>query len=339
MTITEIARQANVSIATVDRVLHNRGRVAKETKDRIEKIVKDSGYQPDPLARHLKKRGHYKIGVIIPLPDSAYGYWKKILTGIKQTAEEELSAFSFATELFPFTRNDDDSLNKALNNIIDSTCDAFIIAPIMEEQIKSFLTSNEISKPYCFVDSQLPGCSPISEIAQNPFAAGFAAGRLTHLVSNKSGTYVAIKPYKGAFNLDQRAKGFCSWFEENQKDLKAVTVTKAISEESAENVVKDLIKQYPDLCGICSVSVETFLLGNVIQKMGLKDKIAVIGFDLVDSSKQALTEGSVDALIHQEPRYQGVLAVRQLFKKLVYEEDVENSIHIPIRIYFKENLI
>ena len=339
MTITEIARQANVSIATVDRVLHNRGRVAKETKERIEKIIKDSGYQPDPLARHLKKRGHYKIGIIIPQPDTAYGYWKKILAGIQQTAEQELSAFSFATELFAFKRNDDVSLKIALQNIIDSNCDAFIIAPIMEEQIKDFLTKNEITKPYCFIDSQLPGCSPISEIAQNPFAAGFAAGRLTHLVSSKEGTYIAIKPYKGAFNLDQRTKGFCSWFEKNTKNTKAVAVTAAISEESAENVIKDLIEKYPDLCGICSVSVETFLIGNALKKLGLKDKIGVTGFDLIDFNKEALNNGTIDALLHQEPRNQGVLAVRQIFKKLVYEEDVEESIHIPIRIYFKENLI
>lgn len=339
MTITEIAKQAQVSIATVDRVIHNRGRVAKETQEKIEKIIKESGFQPDPLARHLKKRGHYKIGILLPQPSSAYGYWKKILAGIQNTAEQELSAFSFATELYSFSRNDEKSLESALYQMIDSSCDAFIIAPIMEEQIKNFLCSQKIEKPYCFVDSQLPGCNPISEIAQNPFAAGVAAGRLTYLISTKKGTYVAIKPYKGAFNLDQRARGFCSWFEKNASGTKVVTVTKPLSEESAEAVVKELLEQYPDICGICSVSVETFLIGNIIKKMGLKEKIAVIGFDLVDASKQALTEGTVDALIHQEPRNQGVLAVRQLFKKLVYEEEVEKAIHIPIRIYLKENLI
>ena len=57
MTVTDIAKLANVSIATVDRVLHNRGRVAETTKKRIEQIIKYSGYQPDPLARYLKKRG------------------------------------------------------------------------------------------------------------------------------------------------------------------------------------------------------------------------------------------------------------------------------------------
>ena len=78
MTVTDIAKLANVSIATVDRVLHNRGRVAETTKKRIEQIIKDSGYQPDPLARHLKKRGKYKIGVVLPKLSTAYGYWEQV---------------------------------------------------------------------------------------------------------------------------------------------------------------------------------------------------------------------------------------------------------------------
>lgn len=343
MTITEIAKQANVSIATVDRVLHNRGRVADSTKAKIEKIIKESGYQPDPLARHLKKRGHYKIGIVLPQLNTAHGYWNRIFSGIQNTAEQELSAFSFTTELFPFIRNDQKSLAKTLEHIDDSSCDAFIIAPIMEEQIKAFLCSHDIKRPYCFIDSPLPGCKPICEIAQNPYVAGKAAARLTYLFSRneyrKDGIVVVIKPYTGAFNLDQRSKGFCDWFENNVEDITVVTITSEITEKSAEKLVKGLLEKYPNLCGICSVSVETFLIGNAIKKFGVKDKIAVTGFDLLDSNRKALEEKTVDAVIHQEPRNQGVLAVRQIFKKLVYEEDVEKEIHMPIRIYLKENLI
>lgn len=43
MKISEIAKAAGVSVGTVDRVLHNRGRVSKETKANIEKIIKENG--------------------------------------------------------------------------------------------------------------------------------------------------------------------------------------------------------------------------------------------------------------------------------------------------------
>jgi len=44
MTVKEIAELAGVSIGTVDRVLHSRGRVSRSTRERIETIIKDTGF-------------------------------------------------------------------------------------------------------------------------------------------------------------------------------------------------------------------------------------------------------------------------------------------------------
>lgn len=339
MTVTEIAKLADVSIATVDRVLHNRGRVALETKAKIEKIIKESGYQPDPLARHLKNRNQYHIGILIPQIQSAFGYWQLIYNGIKTTIEQELSAFSLSAEPYFFTRSDGSSLRKAFSAMIQSQCSAYIIAPIMQKEIKELLNNPAITKPYCFLDSPLPGCRPECEIAQNPRKAGFLAGRLTQLLSKKTGTFVVIKPYAGAYNLDERALGFCGWFgKNNTAQNKAVSLTQKISTESITDEVKKIIATYPDLAGICSVSVETALLAKAVQKAGLKQQIAVTGFDVVKDNRNGLLSGEIDALIDQNPYEQGVLAVRQLFKKLVYEEDVEKEINMPIEIFLKENV-
>ncbi|MBQ9625930.1 MAG: LacI family DNA-binding transcriptional regulator, partial [Treponema sp.] len=48
------------------RVMHNRGRVSDETRQKILKIIDENGYKPDPIARFLKKKGDFKIGVLIP---------------------------------------------------------------------------------------------------------------------------------------------------------------------------------------------------------------------------------------------------------------------------------
>ncbi|MDD6294353.1 MAG: LacI family DNA-binding transcriptional regulator [Treponema sp.] len=339
MTVTDIAKLANVSIATVDRVLHNRGRVAETTKKRIEQIIKDSGYQPDPLARHLKKRGKYKIGVVLPKLSTAYGYWEQVFSGIQKTAEQEFSAFSFSIQLFSFIRSDVASLAETLAELENSECDAFIIAPVMEEQIKNFLYDHKVQKPYCFIDSPLPDCKPLSVIAQNPFSAGYLAGRLTQMLAKQEGTYIAVKPFTGAFNLDQRGLGFCEWFKKNPSHAKIVTYTARLTIDSAEAEVRKIIAEYPDLTAICVVSVETFLLAKAVQKLGLKKNIIITGFDLVENNKIELKNKNIDALIDQNPFEQGSLSVRQLFKKLVYEEEPEKEIHIPLEIYIKENLI
>ena len=66
-TIKEIAEKAGVSIGTVDRVLHNRGMVNAQTKERVETVMKELNYRPNQVAQGLavmKKK--LKIGFFIP---------------------------------------------------------------------------------------------------------------------------------------------------------------------------------------------------------------------------------------------------------------------------------
>ena len=66
VTIRDIAKKANVSVATVSRCINNKGYVHEETKKLIESVVNEMGYAPNQLARLLLKRQSGIIGVIIP---------------------------------------------------------------------------------------------------------------------------------------------------------------------------------------------------------------------------------------------------------------------------------
>ncbi len=339
MTVTQIAQLANVSIATVDRVLHNRGRVALETKARIEKIIKDSGYQPDPLARHLKNKTQYKFGILIPEILSSFGYWELIYSGIKNTLVQEFSAFSLTEQTFFFKRTDSASLKLAFEQMVNADCNAYIIAPVLENEIKQLLAIYKVRKPYCFLDSSIPDCNPICEIVQNPWKAGYLAGRLTKLLTIRNGTFIVLKSFTGAYNLDERAFGFCDWFSQNSSTPnRAISITQKLSPDTVEEYVRNLVNRYPDLCGICSVSTEVSLLAKAVQNLGLKKDIVITGFDVVEENKEYLLRGQIDALIDQKPYEQGSLAVRQLFKKLVYNEPIEKQINMPIEIILKENV-
>jgi LacI family transcriptional regulator len=58
----EIAKAANVSIATVGRVIHNNGYVAEDKRKEIEQIIKDVGYIPNKMAQALKNSHSKLIG-------------------------------------------------------------------------------------------------------------------------------------------------------------------------------------------------------------------------------------------------------------------------------------
>ena len=67
MNISEIARQAGVSKATVSNVINGKlSKVSEETRERVEKIIKEAGYKPNVMARSLVKKESRLIGVVVP---------------------------------------------------------------------------------------------------------------------------------------------------------------------------------------------------------------------------------------------------------------------------------
>lgn len=65
ITLKKIAEKCNVSIATVSNILNGKGNVSDETKERILKVIKETGYKPNYLARHLRATKTQSIGIII----------------------------------------------------------------------------------------------------------------------------------------------------------------------------------------------------------------------------------------------------------------------------------
>ena len=67
ITIKEIASKAGVSPGTVDRVLHNRGRVSKESAERVRLVAREAGYVPNLFAKRLKEGRSLVFGVLYML--------------------------------------------------------------------------------------------------------------------------------------------------------------------------------------------------------------------------------------------------------------------------------
>ncbi len=72
LTITDIARLAGVSKKTVSRVINEAPYVNKKTRARVEAIIAEHGYQPDPQARGLAFRRSFLVGMIHDNPNSQY---------------------------------------------------------------------------------------------------------------------------------------------------------------------------------------------------------------------------------------------------------------------------
>ena len=65
MTLKEIAERAGVSIATVSYVLNGNAQISDETRQKVEKIIKETGYRSNILAKSLRKNKTSLVGVLV----------------------------------------------------------------------------------------------------------------------------------------------------------------------------------------------------------------------------------------------------------------------------------
>ena len=86
VTIKDVARLANVSVATVSRALNGRENVADAVRDRVLAIANSLDYSPHHAARVLSSRRTHTVGVV--LPDLPCEYYARLMCGIDTAARE-----------------------------------------------------------------------------------------------------------------------------------------------------------------------------------------------------------------------------------------------------------
>ena len=150
--IKDIAELANVSVGTVDRVLHNRGEVAVETRRQILSIIDQMGYTPNLLAKSLASKKLHKIAIMIPESENDNSYWAKPLIGVQQ-ATSEIEDFNAAVKLYTFDLNDEVSFRNAFKGVIKDEPDGLVFSPVFyDHSLKIVKNCEDRSIPYLFID-------------------------------------------------------------------------------------------------------------------------------------------------------------------------------------------
>ncbi len=337
MTVKLIAELAGVSIGTVDRVLHNRGRVAPRTKERVEAVIAAHGYAPNLLARHLKRGKRYVFAVLAPKGEEDSGYWAQAFTGI-QEAERSLSAFGITINLEEFDRYDPKSFQLASSRA--AKADAILMAPVMREASAAFIAKIDGHVPYAFFDASLPEAAPAAAIGQDPYAAGFLAGRLSRLLAAADGSFIALSSHGEDFHIGRRKTGFAEYFHRFYPNC----VIQFEDEPNLENHIAanqyadKVIHRVKDLRGFFVANSAAHGLGAALRKAKLKQRIAVVGFDLVPPNKEELQLGGIDIIISQRPQHQIRAGLEALHRRVVLGQEESGQLRVPIDIFLKENI-
>src|SRR5690625_422296 len=136
ITIYDVAREANVSMATVSRVVNNNPNVKPTTRKKVLETIKRLGYRPNAVARGLASKKTTTIGVIIP--DISNLIYAELARGIEDIA----TMYKYNIIL----SNSDQQLQKEIqliNTLLEKQVDGllFMGSQITDEHMQAFTTS------------------------------------------------------------------------------------------------------------------------------------------------------------------------------------------------------
>ena len=341
ITIKDIAKEANVSAGTVDRVLHNRGGVSSSTETKIRKILKQKKFKINLIASSLAMKKHHNLATLIPQYDEQNLFWKSPYSGI-QKASQEVSAYGIENRVFVFDQFDSKSYLKAYNKLIKTKPDAVVLGPIFKKETNIIIKELDEKKiPYLFLNADVKGFNNLCYIGQKSFDAGILSGKLSYLCSKKGDEFLIILTRKNIHDYEannERLKGFKKYFEENIPNAK-IHQLKFDQSDGFDKVsykINNFLTKHPLVRVVMVPSSRISNICNAINKDKLPN-LNLIGFDTTPQNVEALNKGIVAFLISQKSFNQGYKSIKTISNYLVHKEIPNNEIPTPLEIITKEN--
>ena len=175
ITIKDIAKEANVSEGTVDRVLHNRGGVSQKTEAKIKAIIKKHDFKTNPIASALALKNKYRLSTLIPKYDDSNLFWKSPLMGVLK-ASQEVANYGVEVNNVTFDQFDPSSYLSQFKVLMKSNPTAVILVPVFVKETKKIINQLEkLNIPYLFFNIDLNGFNNISFIGQDSYLGGYIA--------------------------------------------------------------------------------------------------------------------------------------------------------------------
>ncbi|NDW12727.1 LacI family DNA-binding transcriptional regulator [Bacteroides sp. 214] len=339
--IKDIARLANVSVGTVDRVIHGRSGVSEVSKKRVEKILKELDYHPNMYASALASNKKYMYACLLPqhLPGE---YWTAVEEGIHK-AVDNYSDFNISANIFYYDPYDYHSFVDKGQEILAQHPDGVLFAPTAPQYTKSFTDGlNEQHIPYIYIDSIIRDIPSLSFLGQNSGQSGvFAAKMLMMLAAGEKQVVIFRRINAGIVGSNQqenREKGFRLYMKEHHPDCDILELNLQAKHEEEDNpILEKFFRDYPHVANGITFNSKVYNIGEYLQKEYPK-KFNLIGYDLLERNVACLKQGSVALLIAQQPEVQGFTGIKLLCDHLIFKKEVAPINYMPIDLLSAENI-
>lgn len=339
--IKDIARLANVSVGTVDRVLHGRSGVSEASRKRVEEILKQLDYQPNMYASALASNKKYTFACLLPKHLEGE-YWTDVQKGIRE-AVSTYSDFNISVDITHYDPYDYNSFAATSRAVIEERPDGVMFAPTIPQYTKEFTDAlNGLGIPYIYIDSQIKDVPPLAFFGQNSHQSGYFAARMLMLLAGNDREIVIFrKIHEGVIGSNQqenREIGFRQYMREHHPDCNILELDLHAAPNIEDNrMLDDFFSEHPEVKNGITFNSKVYIIGEYL-KMRRKNNINLIGYDLLERNVACLEDGTVSFLIAQQPELQGFNSIRTLCDHLIFKKEVTCTNYMPIDLLTKENI-
>ncbi len=319
VTITDVAREAKVSIATVSQALSGNRPVNPATAQRVREVVARLGYVPVSSARNLRAGRTGVIGLVIP--DIANTFFGRLARGVEDAAAEVGHWVLLChTEFEP--EREDRYLDLLASRSIDGL--VYVAGTIAgTRRLGSLVTTF----PVVLADEDVAGLPGASRVLGDHRCGGRLAGQHLAELGHQRALVVSGRP--GIGSSDQRIEGFKEWFAD------AEVLMGDFTEASGRDLVADALERGVPFTAVFALN-DLMAIGalTALQSAGVSvpEDVSVIGYDdiaLVDRLRPSLTT-------IRQPAYEiGREAARMLIDQLDAHEPRRHV--LPVELVVRES--
>jgi len=334
-TLIDIAREAGVSSATVDRVLNNRPGVRERTREIVVETARRLGYIGAGGGHSLNGESDtIRLDFILPVGTNTFMRMLHEQLRTQAASRPELDVRIAAVEGF-----NPDTLAHILYDLDGKTRGVGVIAldhPTVREAIRA-LSASDIKVVTLATDVlHVPRIAYVGiDNRQAGRLAGYMIGRLLGPDQpRKVAMFAGSLSYRGH---QEREMGFRHVLAEEFPNLAIVELREmADDRDRAYTEAATLLDRHEDLAGIYNIGAGNQGLAQALKERHREGSVIFIGHELTEGTKRLLLDGTMDAVIDQNPRVEAREALNLLehaARGLPYES------HPPrLHLILKENI-
>jgi LacI family transcriptional regulator len=331
--LAQVAQVAGVGIATVDRVLNERGNVAPET---TRKVI-DAARQLK-LARSLPaayRRG-LRLEVILTRPDlPLFARLNRAFIDAASTLDRSVIVQrSFVDEAKP---------QLAADRILATQADAVIVygqeLPSVIDAVTSITAGG---KPVVTLCSDLPTSPRLAYVGIDHYSAGRTAAYFMTRMARRPGPVIVLTHCLDYRAHAQRIGGFRDWLSEHKADVSVACILEGRdAPDLSERLLIEALLGHADAIGIYNTSDAIVAVDQALQTTRRGDDVVFIGHELTEHTRRLLVNGTMALTIDQNPERQARAALDVLLARFGYAEEMRfpgSSNDVTFSIYGPENV-